>query len=182
MTRFIGVAVFLYLFIGGCDIDCGKGPTQIYDLNSASISSDIFDGENWIQNVDEAPFEDLRLFLEIEFERIASLNFRSNSLYALDCTDPTLISNEIAKVELITNHDINETYLAGDNVNAIALSNGGYSLLEEILLVGDTYMLTSNEILIEEVPDVGSKFSITLIITLMDGSQITAISNDVLII
>ncbi|MDH5474684.1 MAG: hypothetical protein OEX22_03230 [Cyclobacteriaceae bacterium] len=180
--KFIHVLVFLYLFIGGCDINCGKGPTQVYDLVDASISNDLHDGNNWIQDVQEASFDELRIFLVLEFDRIASLSFRSNYLYALDCFDPTIITNEIVNVEITTNYDINESYLAGDNINDIALTNGGHSTLKDILLTNNYQLLHNLEIIFEEIPLVGSKFSLTLIITLKDGTQITAVSNDVTII
>jgi len=103
-------------------------------------------------------------------------------LYAIDCSDPFVIIHEIVGVELITNYDINETYLAGDNINAIAFSAGFDSTLKERLLTNDIFVLSPIEVLIEETPTSGSKFSLTLILTLKDHQKITAISNDVIII
>lgn len=182
MNRFYRIAFFSFLFMGGCDYGCGKGPTQVYNLVGAKISNSIYDGDNWIQDVQESSFDELRIFLDLEFDRIASISFRSNNLYALDCFDPTIISNEIVNIELTTNHDINETYLAGDNINDIALTNGGNYLLKDKLLTNNYRFFNSIEIIIEEIPLVGSKFSLTLVITLKDGTQITTVSNDVTII
>jgi hypothetical protein len=171
-------------FIGGCDIDCGKGPTTKWEINEISITNETFDDEKWNVDIEEATFEDLRVFLHFELKQVASLNIRMNRLYALDCSDPTIMLNSISSIKLNTVFDINDKYPAGANINEI-ITIDGYDL-NTISQIGsysdyDFYSNSGIELKFEQSVLTGNQLSLDMTIILSDGNILNTISSPVLI-
>lgn len=184
MKRKLTFVLAAFLFIGGCDVNCGKGPTTNWEIESVKLTNQVFDGQEWNTNITEALQDSLQTYLEFDFDQVAILSFSWNKLYALDCHDPKNLLNSIRSIELTTNFEVNELYPIESSITEIATWNGipfneiighpdyqGRGLLD----------VSGGWVELEQMPEKGSEFSITIVV-LDDGSELTATTNQVTIL
>ena len=185
MRRNLLIALLIFLFIGGCDWKCGKGPTTYWEVDMFTISNERFDGEKRVLDIKESSFEDLEIVLEFAISKVASISFNMNRLYALDCSDPAYIRNSLASIDIITVFDINDDYLAGTNINEIVtldrfnideiIEFEPYEL-HDFFGIGRVFMSIAERILPEQ------EFSLDITIKFSDGKVLNQISDPIMII
>lgn len=183
MRKNLLIALLIFLFIGGCDLNCGKGPTTYWKVENFSISNEkVVDG-NRLFDIEESTYDNLQIRVNFDLNKVASIDFKMNNLYALDCSDPKIMRNEISSIEVLTIYDLNDEYLAGANINEIVTLNGlDVNQIAQTDLSKEFSFYGWAELKVEERILSDREFSLDITIELSDGKVLNKISRPIRII